>query len=950
MRRTMLCLLCSIVLTTIPEISVSAAGTDITDEQAVEEAALFESEPEATEYGVGTTHTVTLRAGSSAKDIQAALDSNANGKYGALRVKLAAGNYYLDRELFIRSNTTIEATGAHLYRKAGHDGSMLANRIENDNGGYDATENITIKGGIWDSKSEMKSSKGKETFRFIHAQNIMVESAILCNVPESSHLIVLAGCKNVTITGAKFYGYGDNGDKIKIPKEAIQLDVAHSDVLVPTSQKIKWDDLPCDNVKIINSTFKDFSRGIGSHTAIAGVLHRNVRIENNTFSNLQDSAIRLYNYRDTVVANNTFSKVTSGVLAYTYVETKDGEVSYFQPLNGRPKALPKDYNIKISKNKITNTKLLDGVWGDAIRVLGIKERPLYGVEITGNEIRDAARYGIFATYAPNIVINGGNKIVTTKKHGILVENSSNGAKIQGNNLYYNGESGIAVYCSTSAVIDKNTISGSKGKDDAGIYLYKAAKCTIGTSRTSYNKISSSNGYGIYMTESCTGTKAQYNTVSSAAKDGIGVYKSSSVLIKGNMVTASKNGIDITTKSTKAKVESNKVVSAGENGIWLSKGSKASTISKNNILKYAAKSSKTNYAGIYVFQSGGTSSKANTQVLSNTIKGSGSGSKKDGIRISESAYTTVKSNQITTPKGNGIYVYKSANCTIGGSSKTYNTITSAKLNGIYLTTSCHNGKVMYNKISKAGKDGIGVYSSQKVAVKGNSITASGNGIYINTRSTGSKIESNIVTSAGKHGIWVSSGSKRALISMNTIKSYSTNGTAYGIYVYQSGGTSSKYVTNVTGNKIMGKSGSTKNAKKDGIKVSNASYTTIRRNTVTSPMGTGIYVYRSKNNKVERNKVTNAKSKGIYLTTACDKAKINKNTVSKSSDVGIATYSAPGSSITDNTVTAKYGKRGIWVSKSRRSTVKSNTVKGTKKSEAIVITSSSGSKKIGNKIRK
>lgn len=964
MKRRIVCFLTSFVLVGTFVLPVNATGVAEAEIQSEQQEATTEIEKEAEEtevklpeeiklseevvnYGAGK-HTVTIAPGASAKDIQAALDLNAEGQYDVLTVVIPAGTYKLDRALYVHSNTTIQADPAALLQKQSGYGALLANKIVDDDGGYDATGNITITGGKWDSKPLMTAKEGTETFRFIHAQNIKVENAVLSNVPEGSHLVVLAGCKDVTITGTKFTGYGDNGDKKKVPKEAVQLDVAHSDELVPTLQPVKWDDLPCDNVTISGCTFEEFSRGIGSHTAVAGVLHKNVNIIGNTFKNLSDSAIRLYNYRDTTVSENKFDNVVSGVLVYTYIDVADsGEESYFKPLNGVVQKLPSNYNIKITKNTIKNIKLLNGVWGDGIRVLGIKSRPLYSVTILENTIQNAARYGIFATYAPNIVIDGKNNITNTKKHGILIETNSNNAKILNNTVSTTGEAGIAVYTSTGATVDKNIISTPKGVEYAGIYAYQAPKCVIGTSSTSFNKVNGSKGYGIYLTGNCTSSKIQYNTVSSAAKDGIGVYSSSSVLVKGNTMTASKDGIDINTKSTKAIVENNTITSAGENGIWISSGSKASVIKGNTIKKYAVKSKTANYAGIYVYQSGGTSAKANTQILSNTIVGSGTGTKKDGIRISESAYTAATQNKISATGGSGIYLYKSANCTIGSSSKSYNTITSPKVHGIYLTTSCHNGKVLYNKVSGTTKDGIGVYSSKKVNVKGNKVTAGENGIYVNTNSSGVKITSNTITKAGRYGIWLSSGSKASAIEKNQVLSYGSKGNYNGIYVYKAGGTSAKANTKILSNTVKG---SGKSTKKDGIKVSESAYTTISKNTVTAAPGSGIYVYKSKSNTVSDNKISKARGRGIYLTTACDKAKVTGNTISGTTDTGIATYKAAGTAISKNKVTMKKGLRGIWVSTSGKSSITYNTIKGAKKADAVVVTSSAGTKQSKNKITK
>ena len=73
-----------------------------------------------------------------------------------------------------------------------------------------------------------------------------VKNAVLCNVPEGSHLMVFAGTTDALVEKCEFYGYG-KGRGGKLPKEAIQLDIAHDVGTTPTLQEVLWDELPCQN-------------------------------------------------------------------------------------------------------------------------------------------------------------------------------------------------------------------------------------------------------------------------------------------------------------------------------------------------------------------------------------------------------------------------------------------------------------------------------------------------------------------------------------------------------------------------------------------------------------------------------------------------------------------------------------------------------------------------------
>lgn len=896
-----------------------------------------------------TAKSVTVEAGATAREIQEALDENANGDY-ELTVNIPTGTYNLDRTLYVYANTTIKADSEAILIKQSGYGAMVEAKIINDKGGYNTNRNITIDGGIWDSTPVMNNSAGTETFRFIHSNNITIINATLCNVPDGSHLIVLAGVQNATISNCKFYGY-QNWEKAKTPKEAVQLDIVHSAVQVPTNQaaEVKWDDLPCDNITIKESEFYNFSRGIGSHTAVAGKLHTNITIANNNFHELSDSAIRLYNYADTVVSGNTISNVVEGILAYTYM--KDAELdSYFKPLDGTVAALPEDYNITIQNNIIKNVKDASNIWGDGIRVMGKadgKGRELAGVDLIGNTISTTSRYGIFATTAPNLTISGVNKITATSSNGILLELGCNNSSIQKTSISSVIGSGIAVYDSSNVSILNNTVSS---KADA-IYLLDAASCFVGKSAATGNIVTSSAGNGIslsihpgYGSTGCTSTQVVGNTVKSAKKNGINAHNSNKIKVNSNTITkAGEDGIDLNGGCNSSSITNNVITTAAGNGISITSGTKG-IIQKNTIKSYATSVSRAN--GIYAYNAGGDS-KTKSVISNNTITGKAKAKGKHAIKISNCPYTYIYSNKITNPDGTGIYVMKSKNCMIGKDSKTGNTVTNATEMGIYLTDTCTNTTVQYNKVSGIKQDGVAANKCTLLKIKNNTIVAAGNGISLSGGCTSSTVTSNTITSAGKTGITISS-SKSVIVSKNAIKKYGTKAKdAAGIYIFKSGGTSTKKVSKVESNTITGTgSGTTKY----GIRVSTSNYTTITSNKIYNIPGTAVYIYMSKYCTVQKCTISKPKKMGIYFTTTCDSGKIVSNTIKNPSNTAIATYKAPKTSITSNKITTSGGLKGINVSSSKKTSIKSNTITGAKKANAIRISSSAGSTSSKNVIKK
>lgn len=903
MKEKIAIVLCILTVLTSANMPVYAAEQQITEEMTVQQAGPVtpdvakpvQQTEEIEAAGASLTpKTVTVKAGATATDIQKALDLNVDGEY-KLTVNIPAGTYRLNKILYVHSNTTIKAAkGAKLIKQKKY-GAMLEAKLTNDKGGYNGNHDITIIGGTWDSTPCLGgTANATETLRFIHCTNIKIQDAVICNVPDGSHLITFAGVKNGEVSNCEFYGYGKNTKTgyltATMPKEAIHLDVVHSDREVPSEQDVYYDDLTNDTITVKNCKFHEFSRGVGTHTAVAGKMHNRVVIENNEFYNLSDSAVRLYNYTNSAVRNNRIRDSVEGIFVYTYIQSTDPN-AYNKPNYGSVAALPKNYNITVSGNTIKNIKGDNDTWGDGIRVLGASSRPLTGVKIQNNTVSGCDRYGIWATAAPNLTVNN-NQINNTKQDAIVLKDKSNSSVIKANKISSSKEDAVSVYQSSRVAVEANTVTSPKRH---GILISKSVRATV-----KENRINKPGGNGVFVN-----TKSSYADIS------------------GNMVSDSK-----------------------ENGIALTSSSKYSNISGNTVSNYGKGRKNGSKYGIIVFKSGGKSG-VNTVVEKNNITGTGTRSGQNAIHLSGSTYVTVSGNIINQPDGNGIYLYKSGNCTIGKTKNDKNIVKNPKEYGIYVMSGSENVKVQYNKISGAKKAGVGVYDSKKSTVKGNTITSQKDGINVNTNSSSAKIVENTINSAGRTGIWVAGGSKRSSINNNIIKKYSAKtSSGNGIYIYNAGGTGKKSNTVVSGNQITG-TGKSKN--KHAIRVSGSSYTTLEENTIQSAAGSGIYVFQSRNNTLDSNKITAPKKNGIYITTGCTAAKVRKNTIKKAGDISIHLYDAPSSLIASNKITGSKKYKGIWACASNRTTIKSNTITGTKKRDAVSVQGSLNCKVSKNRIK-
>lgn len=698
----------------------------------------------------GGTSEVTVPANASAKQIQSYLDRNASGIYDELIVNFPDGKYRLDRTLYVHSNTTIKAGEKAVFEKQKINGAMLEGKITNDKGGYDTVTNINIEGGVWDSKPVIGSkNEGTETFRFIHASNIHIMNAEFSNVPVGSHLIVFAGVADSMIENCVFHGYGNGSVKNPEPKEAIQLDIPHNSEIVPTLQEavVKWNDLPCKNIIIRGCEFYDYSRAIGSHIAVQGVYHEGIVIDNNTIRDMDEVAIKLYNYKDTTISNNKITGGAEAILVYTALEGDTGE-HCLKPLEGKPVEEPTSHNIVIEGNEIAKTTGLDDVYGDAIRISASEKFPIAGVKVNRNIIKNVSRYGVFITQVAKAEITN-NEISSSGNHAVLLEENSTDALIKKNMITKPGKSGVALYSGSSkATVSGNTITEPK---EAGIYLYDNVKnCSIGVDSKNYNTISKAKGNGIHITGKCSKNTIAYNKITDASGDGVFVYESSSVTIKNNKVSALMNGININSNSKKAKVASNTINSAGEFGIRIYTGSTAASITKNTIKKYAVNAKVKEAYAIGLYQAGGTDKKTNTTISSNKIIGTGKGKERHAIRLSECEYVTISENTVTKADGYGVTLLKSKNTTISK-----NTISQSVRAGIYTTNSCKAIKVKGNTIEKTGEEAIWVRQAPESTVTENIITAGKDyaGIRV-SESNKTKVTSNTVTGGlkGKQ-VWV-----------------------------------------------------------------------------------------------------------------------------------------------------------------------------------------------------
>lgn len=666
------------------------------------------------------------------KDIQKAFDHTKNGTANKVEVTLK-GDIQVRGRLIVFSNTTIHAQNAVITQMVSS-GSILKSATAEDYGpvahydGYKSTENIKVLGGTWNG-----SKKSGQVIRFVHSTNVYLEGLTVSGCTTSGHLVTFEGVDTGTIHKCTLIGHKDMGNI----KEAIHLDIVHSQKTTPGLFNYEYDDLPDRNIYIRNNTIIDSANGVGSHAAVDGIYHQNINIIGNVFRNIRNTSIRMYNYKNVLAASNVISSSGFGIRYYTL------QTNAYRSNNGvKTEPIPKNnnYNIIIRQNSLANMK-----GAAAIYVLGSARRPIYNLKIEKNSINGAVSRGIRVSgYCVNASVTG-NVVRNTFASGITVEGTSNGSRIEGNTITASGtngimvsqniwnvkiksnkiksskENGIRIYDrAMNTVVSGNVIQGAK---KTGILIYDQSKNVTVKNNTVKGKIEQ---HGISVSQNCSAL-IEKNKISSAKQDGLHLSQNSAGTVRKNTINnVNQHGIYVYQSSLNG-VENNKINKTGRNGITLS-DSQGCDLSNNTINRASMK-------GIQI-----TSSKTPSTVSRNTVKNSGD----SAIYVYNSKKTEIKGNRISNAKGRGINLGNGGK----GCKITDNTVQNTTQEGISSYKS-EDVSITENTVVKAKKAGISAgYAGKTINVSQNTVSdIKGTGITVWTAKK-AVIERNVLQNVGK----------------------------------------------------------------------------------------------------------------------------------------------------------------------------------------------------------
>ncbi len=456
----------------------------------------------------------------SADAIQKALNVGRDEASDSERVVVTVpeGTYKISKTLNIYSNTQLILDAKAKIVKDFQLGCMLKNTMHDSaDGGYNGDRNILIEGGMWDGNTAQYS--GMSTFsniRIAHANNIIFRNVTILN-NKNGHHIEAGGVRGMTIEGCYFSGYTGN-----LQKEAIQLDVMNSEELFVDYPP--FDDTPCDNIIIRNCTFKDIPRGIGSHSAVIGRYYTNITIINNTFDNISDICMVLYNYKHCTISGNSIMRCGAGI-TFNYMSDESFR-HYFAPTDGVDAAkgrIDPDADTIIENNTIETVKTAQRTVCFAIK--------LYGADIADN----TSDYPAFNYKLGDIRISS-NKITTADR------------AVWATNAY-------------SVSVRSNEIKTSKDQNETELALFSwCSNCTFKS-----NDVKASNDVGLRSANS-SGMSVEENTFSDCAKSGIVFENTADSAIEKNGVDSCPGAVSITSGTRSLKCSKNTIKNFGETGI------------------------------------------------------------------------------------------------------------------------------------------------------------------------------------------------------------------------------------------------------------------------------------------------------------------------------------------------------------------------------------------------
>lgn len=235
---------------------------------------------------------------------------------------LNEGTYIVTNALYVPSNVTIEFEDGVKIIKATDTGTSMKpsksvfqfvrpSKAKEDDayGKFKGEKNISLIG-HGEVTIDMDFDLAAIAIIMGHNQNIVVDNITFLNM-YSGHFIEMDASKNVVVKNCTFDG---SRNYLGYNKEAINIDTPDAKTSGWSQIWSKFDAQPNFNVVIENNKFNLLDRAIGTHKYSGGKYHDRIIIRNNEITNMRADAIRVMNWSNSVIENNTITNVNEGNL------------------------------------------------------------------------------------------------------------------------------------------------------------------------------------------------------------------------------------------------------------------------------------------------------------------------------------------------------------------------------------------------------------------------------------------------------------------------------------------------------------------------------------------------------------------------------------------------------------------------------------------------------------
>ncbi|MCR5521613.1 MAG: right-handed parallel beta-helix repeat-containing protein [Lachnospiraceae bacterium] len=234
---------------------------------------------------------------------------------------LKKGTYTLSNTVYVPSNVTIIFNKKVKIKKTMDSGTnqfpasysffqLCAPSNSEKSGVYDGYDGVHDVAFIGKGKVTFDQASQKDVISIMmcHNSNVTVKGINFKNM-YAGHFLEVDASKNVLIEDCSFSGHKDSPNN---NKEAINLDTPDKATGGFHADWSSYDKTPNDLVTIKDCTFKDLERAIGTHKYSQDKLHKNITIMDCDITGCDKDAIRIMNWKDFTIKNNTIDAVNDG--------------------------------------------------------------------------------------------------------------------------------------------------------------------------------------------------------------------------------------------------------------------------------------------------------------------------------------------------------------------------------------------------------------------------------------------------------------------------------------------------------------------------------------------------------------------------------------------------------------------------------------------------------------